>query len=153
MTDATPIQITLTDPLFFFHLHRATFAEPTSSRANASYARTEDAVSDAKAFEFTPPLDILLKRLESGYEVVKPIRVKIKQVNNNFIASFVEANVNASGETWDEAVSNLTSLVIDKFDMLLAHRANALGPAPRKQLSVLQSYIRRATNVNQRARA
>lgn len=111
-------------------------------RPDTLYARQADAVSKTVVRQITP-LKILLNELEQGHELLKPIPVAIQEMDGSFVASFTAANVNASGESWDEAVLNLMSLIIDKFDMLLAHRPNTLGPAPRKQLSVLQSYIRR----------
>lgn len=87
------------------------------------------------------PQKILLNELETGYEVVKPIPVFIREVDGGFVASFKAANVNSSGDTWDEAVANLQSLLGNILDLLLSHRPEKLGPAPKQQLAVLQSFI------------
>lgn len=152
MTDSTPVQINIINPAFFFYSHDVRFTESTPSN-RVYYAGQASAANNAKGVELTFPLNLLLKELETGYEAIKPIQIKVEQTEGGFIARFVEANVNASGEGWDDAVLNLKSLLIDKLDVLSAHKPNTLGPAPKRQLSVLQSYIRRVVNVNKRARA
>jgi type I restriction enzyme, S subunit len=96
--------------------------------------------------------EVFLVNLEPGFEVRHPIPVSIVKVQNNVVASFVAANVHASGDTQDEAVSHLKSLLIDMFELLLTHSPEELGPAPSRQLSVLQSYIRSAEDAHQRTR-
>lgn len=151
MIDATPVQIDLISPTFFFYSHGTRFTESTPS--TRVYSRQVSTVNDARGLELVFPLNFLLKDLVAGYSVIKPIAVKVEQTDGSFVASFVAANVNASGETWDEAVLNLKSLLVDKFDMLLSHKSSTLGPAPKRQLSVLQSFIRRSANDKQRTRA
>ena|SRR5436305_12145602 len=94
------------------------------------------------------PLKILLNELEPGYEVIKPIPVTIREVDGSFVASFTAANVNSSGDTWDEAVANLQSLLAGVLDLLLSHRPEKLGPAPKQQLSVLQSFIKKSEDAD-----
>src|SRR2546421_314139 len=147
MSDATPVQINLISPTFFFYSHKTRFAESTLSRSDAYYTRREETVNDAKGLDLTS-LDILLREVETGYEVIKPIPVKVERVDNSFVASFVAANVNTSGDTWDEAVINLQSLLTNLFDLLITHRPEELGPAPKRQLSVLQSFIKKTEDAD-----
>jgi predicted RNase H-like HicB family nuclease len=78
------------------------------------------------------------------YEVLRPIPVLIRSMEEEFVASFVEANVNASGETRQEAFESLKALVLDVFDSLRSHPAEKLGPEPARRLAVLRDFIRAA---------
>jgi predicted RNase H-like HicB family nuclease len=78
------------------------------------------------------------------YEVLRPIPVLIRPDGEEFVASFVEANVNASGETQQEAFENVKSLILDAFDSLRSHPPEKLGPEPARRLAVLRDFIRAA---------
>jgi hypothetical protein len=86
-------------------------------------------------------LDISIIKLE-GAEVLRPIPVQASRVENAVVASFGLANINASGDTWQEAITNLKDLIVSVFDLLASHPLERLGPAPLKQLAVLRSFIR-----------
>lgn len=88
-----------------------------------------------------PPIAVFIGTLETGYNLVKPIIVTARQVDNAFVASFSEANINASGDTVDDAVLNLRCLIADLFDLLREHTLDTLGQESARQLSVLRSYI------------
>ena len=76
------------------------------------------------------------------YEVLRPIPVLIRPEGDELVASFVEADVHASGETQQEAFENLKSLVLDVFDSMRSHPAERLGPEPARRLTVLRDFIR-----------
>ena len=97
----------------------------------------------ALAYTSVRPESVLVRDLGEDYRVLKPIPVKIRQVDNSFIASFEAANAHASGDTWNESVSNLQYFLMDSFDNLESHTLEKLGPAPRRQLAVLQSFLTR----------
>ncbi|HET9228498.1 MAG TPA: hypothetical protein VFR31_17610 [Thermoanaerobaculia bacterium] len=78
------------------------------------------------------------------YEVLRPIPVLIRPDGDEFVASFVEANVNASGETQQEAFESLKLLVLDVFDSLRSHPSEKLGPESARRLAVLRDFIRAA---------
>jgi hypothetical protein len=78
------------------------------------------------------------------YAVLRPIPVLIRPEGEEFVASFIEANVNASGETQQEAFENLKALVLDIFDSLKSHPADKLGPESARRLAVLRDFIRGA---------
>ena len=110
-------------------------------------AEQEAAASKTIVGKITP-LKILLNELEADYEVLKPIPVVFRKVDDSFVASFIAANVNSSGDTWTEAIENLRSLLVGIFDLLLTHRPEELGPAPKYQLSVLRAYIRKSEDAH-----
>lgn len=78
-----------------------------------------------------------------AFEVVEPIPVTIRAVDGGFVASFLDANVNASGETQHGAFANLKDLMIANFDRLAKEPQNKLGKGPARRLAVLQSVMRR----------
>jgi hypothetical protein len=77
------------------------------------------------------------------YEVIKPFHVVVQAGQDDYIASFFDASLSASGDTQDEAVYNLKDILIAAFDSLGEHREDQLGPGPRRQLAVLKEFIRK----------
>lgn len=76
------------------------------------------------------------------HRVKQPIPITIEQQGDDeFVASFLEANVNASGETEAEAFSNVRSLILDVYDHLVSQPAEQLGRGPRGKLAVLREFI------------
>lgn len=73
------------------------------------------------------------------YTVKKPIPVMVRPHDGEFLASFLDANVNASGETEQEAFEAIKSLMLDMFDQLGRHAK--LGPKLAKRLAVLREFI------------
>ena len=83
------------------------------------------------------------------FEIIQPLLVLVEPVMGDleedceYLATFVDAEVGASGDTVAEAVSCLKDRVIAKFDMLERMPSTRLGKGPKHQLAVLQSVIRR----------
>ncbi|MBM4045752.1 MAG: hypothetical protein FJ279_11605 [Planctomycetes bacterium] len=76
-------------------------------------------------------------------EVIKPFHVVVQNKGDGFVATFFDANINASGETEEEAVSNLKDMIAGTFECLDRRlKAAQLGPGPRKQISVLRKFIK-----------
>jgi hypothetical protein len=82
--------------------------------------------------------------LDQSFALLKPIPVTIKQIDESFVASFRDANAHASGETIDEAVSNLASLVTDLFDEFSRGRLD-VGPA--REFAALRQFITKRTPI------
>ena len=77
------------------------------------------------------------------YRVINPISVLIVPSEGEYIASLVEANIHSSGDTLEEAVENVKSLILDIFEILSTTDPSHLGPEPTKQLARLKSFISR----------
>src|SRR5260370_31321900 len=78
------------------------------------------------------------------YELVKDIPAVLQPVDDGFTATFFDANISSSGDTEEEAVSNLRSLIVQIFEDLEAEAPERLGPEPKRQLEVLRALIRHA---------
>ncbi len=76
------------------------------------------------------------------YELLRPISIVIEGQADGFIASFVEANINASGETEHEAVNMVKDTILMAYERLASKNDEALGPGPLKQKQILMSVIR-----------
>jgi predicted RNase H-like HicB family nuclease len=74
-------------------------------------------------------------------EVQKPIHICIEPDNEEFIATFHDADVSASGETHAEALCNLKDIIAMLFEDLTAEDPAVLGPGPLRQFEVLKRYI------------
>jgi predicted RNase H-like HicB family nuclease len=65
----------------------------------------------------------------------------IQPSEEGFSAGFFDANIHASGDTEEEALRNLKSLILDVFDSLSAEPPKDLGPQPARQLAVLNEFV------------
>jgi hypothetical protein len=77
------------------------------------------------------------------YEPRQTIFVVVQPVEESFVATLVDANINASGETMPDAVENLKDLMIALYERLSKEKKSKLGKVPTRQLAVLRSIIRR----------
>jgi hypothetical protein len=85
----------------------------------------------------------VIQSLESPFVVINPIPVTIRRVDNGFVASFNKANVNSSGETWEESLINLKYLIVDLFDKLLDQPQDGLGRFVQSQFDTLKLFVRK----------
>jgi hypothetical protein len=76
------------------------------------------------------------------YDLLHPIYVSIYQTDRDeYTASFADANLHASGDTEHETLENLKSLILDLYDSLVVEKEEDLGPEPKRQLLILQSFL------------
>jgi len=90
------------------------------------------------------PFMIRLTTLAPGpFDLLVEIPAIIQHVDDSFVATFFDANLSASGDTREEAVQNLKTLIVEVFEDLESEPPEKLGPEPRRQLAVLHETIRR----------
>lgn len=77
------------------------------------------------------------------YTLKSPIKIKIVGNDSEYIASYHESNVHASGDTPYEAIENLKSLLLDTFDSLTSEPKENLGLKAKNQRALLESIIER----------
>lgn len=77
------------------------------------------------------------------FEVLRPMSAVIQPIGDEHLATFFDANINASGETQEEAFANLKDVMLGTFQMLERMSESQLGPGPRRQRAVLSECIRR----------
>lgn len=79
------------------------------------------------------------------FEARRPLSAVIQPIGDEHLATFFDANINASGETQEEAFANLKDILLATFQMLERMPESRLGPGPRRQRAVLNECIRRVT--------
>jgi dCTP deaminase len=85
-----------------------------------------------------------LTSLEPGrYELERPIPAMLQPSDDGFTATFFDANIGSSGDTEEEAINNLRTLILDTFELLESKQPEQLGIEPRRQLALLRSLIRK----------
>ena len=133
-------------------LETASYKDISLFPSSSTYDFIEARLVRSVAYVYIPLLSnkILIHSLGPGYDVIKPIQVSVKQKDDAFIASFEEANAHVAGDTWDEAVADLKYYLMDLLDSLMSHAPQRLGPGPRRQLAVLQSFFRPTEDAEQR---
>jgi dCTP deaminase len=90
------------------------------------------------------PLIVPINTLASErHMMAKGIPAVVQPAGAGFTATYFDANVATSGDTQEEAVSNLKSLLIELFEDLETERPEDLGPEPARQLAVLREVIQR----------
>jgi predicted RNase H-like HicB family nuclease len=77
------------------------------------------------------------------FAVIKPFFIVLEPSDGEFVAALYDANIAASGETQEEAVSNLKEMILATFELLEGEEK--LGAAMRGQKAVLMSIVRRAS--------
>ena len=75
------------------------------------------------------------------FELFKEILVVVQPDDDSFVATFFDANINASGNTQVDAVANLKDMMVSLFDVL--EKEPKLGKTPAHQLAVLRTRMRR----------
>ena len=73
-------------------------------------------------------------------QVKQPIFAVVQEEDSVFVASFVDANMNASGETQLDAVEMLKDVIASSFRLFLDKEA-VLGEEPQRQLAVLRRFV------------
>ena len=87
---------------------------------------------------------ILLGHLGSDqFTLTEAINISLNQVDDEFIASVVDVNINASGETFADALTNIMDMIVSLYQCLEKEPYNSLGPLPARQLAFLKSKIRK----------
>src|SRR5207247_10911151 len=75
------------------------------------------------------PLIVPIATLEPApYDLLREFSVVVQAVDDGFTATYFDANISTSGDTQEEAVSNLKSLLIDLLQDLEAEAPAKLGP-------------------------
>lgn len=75
------------------------------------------------------------------YALRRPITIEIEQIaEDDYLASFEEANIASSGTTFQEAYQNLAIEILNIFEKFTAEHKN-LGPEPNRQLKILRRYL------------
>ena len=75
------------------------------------------------------------------FEILSPIEVIIRPAGDGFIATFFDANVNASGDTETEAFENVKDMIVATFSEFTTIGIDRLGPEPARQFAVLKKFI------------
>ncbi len=75
--------------------------------------------------------------------VVRPFHVTVEPYEDEYRASFVDANLSAFGETRNEAVWVLKDIIAATFEMLSDLGEARLGPGPARRFQVLREFIRK----------
>jgi hypothetical protein len=83
--------------------------------------------------ETLAPEPVLLKR---------PLHVVVRPTDGEYQATLFDANIGITGDTAEEAVSNLKQLIVDVFEQLECNEGS-LGPAAIRQLAVLKEFLQK----------
>jgi hypothetical protein len=90
------------------------------------------------------PLRVPIQSLApEPFEIIKPMEAVVRFLDDQYVASFFDANLSTGGDTQTEAIANLRELIVGTFELLTETRDVDLGPGPRRQKAVLAEFVRR----------
>jgi predicted RNase H-like HicB family nuclease len=122
----------------------------------ATFAK-EQQESTARMNTLEHDISVLKERLAAGcqsiiapvesfdpdpYELDRSIKVLVIPDDGSWVATLIDTNINASGETVQEAVANLKETMIDLYEML-NERKDELGRHPARQFAFLKTVMHR----------
>jgi hypothetical protein len=110
--------------------------------SSADFITITDKKSQTDGFSWFPN-KFPINYLEHPFEIKIPILASVERVDTGFIASFEEANIVTSGDSINEALGNLASLIVDIYEDLNEERLGSLGPEIERQFLILQSYLKK----------
>lgn len=91
----------------------------------------------------SPILVPIQSLITESYEIIKPFNAVVKMQGDEYIASFFDANLSASGDTQTEAVYNLKDIIVGAFEILTEIDQDKLGPVPAQQKKIIEMFIRK----------
>jgi hypothetical protein len=77
------------------------------------------------------------------YKLLQPLTAVVTESDGGYEAAFFDASIFASGDTEEDAISNLKDMMIDTWERLSELKETQLGPGPTRQKQVLDFYIRK----------
>jgi hypothetical protein len=84
-----------------------------------------------------------LTTLTPSFRMLQQIPVTIEGDGEDFTATFIEANVSASGETEADAIANFKNSLLSSYELLESLPASQLGPLPARQWGILRDVVKR----------
>ncbi len=94
------------------------------------------------SLEVHSPLLIPVESLApEPYAVIKPIPAVVRKEDDEYIASFFDANLAASGDTQAEAIFNLKDIIVAALELFADTDEGHLGPGPLRQKRVLEEFV------------
>lgn len=77
-----------------------------------------------------------------AFEIIAPIPVVVRNFDESYVATFFDANVNASGDTDVESVQNLKDMLVASYELLFSHDDDDLGAEMLRKKQVLANFMR-----------
>lgn len=111
------------------------------STTAAALSQLESARQRHEAVETMSAIVPIMDLSPEPYELNGVIPAVVQPTDDGLVATLFDANINTSGETQQEAVSNLRALLMELYEDLRAEEPEKLGPGPRRQLSVLERSL------------
>ena len=86
----------------------------------------------------------IILSLGDGYNVLKPIRIRLKRyADNDFVADWIAVRAYGYGESPEEAIENLRLAIMDDYDALSGCTQSELGSMLLKSREIIMAHISR----------
>jgi hypothetical protein len=88
------------------------------------------------------PLLVPVQTLEpEPYRTLAPFTVVVRAEQDEYLASWFDANLVASGSSPEEAFSNLKDIIVAVYESLKNLPEEQMGPGPARQIKILRKFI------------
>lgn len=134
------VTINVTVPQLSFDWYRSNISRVRDT--NRAKIKQIHAVDTRKIYAYNwNQIAIYVTDLEAEkYTLSKPVLIAVtREDEDEYIASFPQAEISRSGNTVGEAVGWLKSSMVELYELF--KQEQMLGPLPRRQLQVLGEYI------------
>ena len=87
-------------------------------------------------------LHVISSLPDPSLHVFRSLPAVVKKLGDeNFVANAPEVNINASGDTAEEALENLQDVVATVYRLYSSLPPHTLGPEPARQINLLRQHI------------
>jgi predicted RNase H-like HicB family nuclease len=121
------------------HEHRVAIVEKELRDVSARLTRVEGLCEKALQKPVCVPISTFAPE---PFEVIREFGVVVQPEEDRFVATLFDANISSSGETQEEAVTNVKDLILMIFRGFENEDDRELGPAMIRQKHALRSLIR-----------
>lgn len=112
-----------------------------ASPGRACHGSTNSSVWTA-TYGFTTIASLPDTDIQLASSMIAFVKPTVDEGAISYIASIPEANLNSSGNTWDEAIENLQDVIAGTYRLLNRFPKSKLGPEPLRQKAFLRKHIR-----------
>jgi hypothetical protein len=94
--------------------------------------------------EQNAPVIVPIETLDpEPYQLLKPFHAVVMSQDDEYVATWFDAGLSASGSTQEEAIFNLKDILVATWESLACHTEDQLAAGIKNQLRILREFVRK----------